>query len=314
MPDRPETDKALAAPASEPLPLPVLITALTFCAAVLLSAVVWAGVRLWPEKQYPTDTPMGVIESAGRMLEDRRADRLVELIEAVPPGAALAPGAASDPAKPDDERVARMEDLLIRLGRVLAAAQDLHRAIEREMPEELEQLAAEVEKAERRGEATGLLASLMPNRRGGDNPERRAARERAIARVLADPFGRMDEAVNENIGRVGIAELGAGSVAVTWDGRPILPPLGLTMREHPEGWRIVPPTSLPMLRRYLPDTPAEFEIWGSLLATVEGLLDDLRAGVESGRIESLESLSRRAIEDAVIPIGMVMVALGNAEE
>jgi hypothetical protein len=305
-----------AAPAEqELLPLGVLVAGYGLCAAVLVGAVVWAGVRLWPEKRYDTGTPMEAIRAAGQMLEDRRADRLVELIEAVPPDEA------------ETERAARMEDLYIRLGRVLAAAQDLHSSIERAMPEEMERLAKDLEQAEAKGEATTIFGALMPsrggrggNQRGGpfgggeDSPERREARERAFARLLADPFGPIDDAVTENIDRIGVAEVGADMVAITWDKRAVLPPFGLTMRQHPEGWRVVPPTSLPMLRRYMPDTDAEFQVWGSLLATLEVLLDDLRSGVDDGSIDNLQALSRRAIEDAIIPIGMVMVALGNADE
>ncbi len=290
-------------PEHEPLPLPILVGMVTLSASVLVAAIVWAGVRLWPEKTYPTDTPMAVVESAGQMLQDRRADRLVELIEPVPP------------TETDTERADRMRDLYIRLGRVLAAAQDLHAAVEIAMPDELAKLSAEVAAAESRGERTGLLATLMPNRRNNaETPERRAARERAVSRLLADPFGSLDNAVTTNIDRVGIQEIGADTVAVTWDGRAVLPPFGLTMRQHDEGWRVVPPTSLPMVRRFLPETEAEFQVWGSLLATVESLLDDLRRAVQSGRITTLDALSRKAIEDAIIPMGMVMIALGNADD
>jgi hypothetical protein len=293
---------------AEPLPLGVLFGLFGLSAAVLLSAIVWAGVRLWPEKAYDTSTPEAVVATAGQMLADRRADRLVELIEPVPP------------TETDAARAQRMDDLLIRVGRVLAAAQDLHGSIKREMPEELERLATEIEAAERRGEATSLLAAVMPDRRGGRPrpgeaaPDRDAARERAFAQILADPFGRLNKAVTENIDRVGIAEIGADTVAVTWDGRAVFPPFGLTMRQGPDGWRVVPPTSLPMARRFMPDSEAEFKIWGSLLATAEALLDDLRVGVESGRIETMQQLSRKAIEDAVIPMGMVMVALQRADD
>jgi hypothetical protein len=71
---------------------------------------------------------------------------------------------------------------------------------------------------------------------------------------------------------------------------------------------------MPMVRRVMPDTEAEFQVWGSLLATAEALLDDLRLGVESGRISSMQQLSRKAVEDSIIPIGMIMVALGRADE
>jgi hypothetical protein len=280
----------------------------TLSGAILLAAVVWAGVRVWPEKSYDTDTPMSVVATAGQMLADRRADRLVELIEPVLP------------TETDAARERRMQDLFNRLGRVLAAAQDLHRSVQQAMPGELEKLAADIQAAERRGETTSLLAAFMPERRGrfsrqnAPATDREAARERALSQILADPFGPLNTAVTENIDRVGIAEIGADTVAITWDGRPVLPPFGLTMRRSQDGWRVVPPTSLPMVRRFLPESDAEFQIWGSLLATVEVLLDDLRTGVDSGRISSVQQLSRQAIEDAVIPIGMVMVALGRADD
>ncbi len=293
--------------AAEPLPLVILVGMVGLCAAVLISTVVWAAVRLWPEKSYDTSTPEAVIRTAGQMLADERADRLVELLEPAPP------------TETDPERGRRMQDLYIRLGRVLVAAQDLHQAIESRMPEELDRLAKDIEAAEARGETTSLLAAIMPDRRArgrppANSPARTAARERAFAQILADPFGRLNRTVTENIDRVGIAEIGFDTVAVTFDGRAVLPPLGLTMRQHPDGWRVVPPTNLPMLRRFMPDTEAEFQIWGSLLATAEALLDDLRRGVETGRISDMQQLSRKAVEDSIIPIGMIMVALGRADD
>jgi len=306
---KPDADRAQdqsdppSEPISEPLPLPILVGMVTLCSLILVGAITWGAVRLWPEKSYTTDTPRAVLESAAEMLADRRADRLVELVETVPPDEA------------GTERDDRMSDLYIRLGRVLRAAQDLHAAVETSMPDELEELTAELAAAEARGESTSIIAALMPGRRNRpDTPEKRESRERLIERLLADPFAGIDNAVNENIDRIGIQELGADSVALTWDSRPVLPPFGLTMRSSEEGWRLVPPTSLPMVRRFLPDSEAEYQVWGSLLATLESLLDDLRDDVASGRIRTIDRLTQQAIEDAVIPMGMMMVALGNADE
>lgn len=271
------------------------------CSSVLLSAVIWAGIRVWPDKQYPSDTPRAVIESAGQMLMDGRADRLVQLIEPVPP------------ADRGTDREQRMNDLYIRLGRVLVAAQDLHGTIQDEMPEELERLAQQIESAEARGEKTSLIAAFTPNRRRSSE-DQREARERVLTRLLADPFAGLDSAVTDQIGRVGTQEIGIDTVAITWDNRAVLPPFGLTMRKNEDGWRLVPPTSLPMVKRVMPVSDAEYQVWGSMLATLESLLDDLRRDVDSGRISNIEELRRRAIEDAMIPMGMMMVALGNADE
>lgn len=292
-----------APPPQEPLPLPILVGMVTLCSLVLVGAVVWGAVRLWPEKTYPTDSPRAVLESAAEMLADRRADRLVELIETVPP------------AEAGTDRDDRMSDLYIRLGRVFRAAQDLHASVEAKLPDELDELKADLAAAEARGESTSVLAALMPGRRGrNQSPDQREARERLIERLLADPFAGIDNAVTENIDRIGIQEIGADTVAITWDNRPVLPPFGLTMRNSEQGWRLVPPTSLPMVRRFLPESEAEYQVWGSLLATVESLLDDLSADVRDGRIRSIDKLTQQAIEDAIIPMGMMMVALGNADE
>lgn len=297
------SDRAPQADPPEQLPLPILVGMVTMCSLVLLGVIVWGSIRLWPEKSYGTDTPRAVLESAAEMLADRRADRLVELIETVPPNEA------------GTERDQRMSDLYIRLGRVFRAAQDLHRSVESEMPEELESLKEELAAAEARGESSSIIATLMPGRRGrNQSPEQREARERIIERLLADPFGGIDSAVTDNIDRIGTQEIGADLVAITWDNRAVLPPFGLTMRKTDEGWQLVPPTSLPMVRRFLPDTEAEYQVWGSLLATVESLLDDLGNDVRSGRIRSIDKLTQQAIEDAIIPMGMMMVALGNADE
>src|SRR5690606_31781375 len=54
----------------EPLPLGVLVGLWGLAATLVLGAIVWAGVRLWPERTYPTGTPEAVIASARAMLAD----------------------------------------------------------------------------------------------------------------------------------------------------------------------------------------------------------------------------------------------------
>lgn len=67
-----------------------------------------------------------------------------------------------------------------------------------------------------------------------------------------------------------------------------------------------------MVSRAMPKNESEFQIWGSLLATAENLLEDLNDRVESGRINSVQGLARAAVREAVVPMGMVMVAYSQA--
>ncbi len=268
--------------------------------AVMVVVGVMALLAARPAKPYPASTPGEMLDSMAAMVAEGEPGRLPELIEV---------------AAPWDETTdrERMADLYIRLGRVLQAAGTLAETATREFEPEVAELRADLE----RGEVPSLLGSLAQSARSsgefslgfGRGPEGRERAARALAALLIDPYRQLADGRD----RITTSEIDSQTVAILWDGRPAIPPFGLLIREQDDGvWKLVPPLQIPMIQRMLPKTESEYQIWGSLLATLENLLVDLESQVRSGRITSLEGLSNKAVESAVIPIGMVMMAYANA--
>lgn len=296
MPDAQARSQAPAVPRSV-----VVLFSVSLLAVVV--AGVWAFVVSRPPRPYPAGTPEAMLDSAVQMVERREAGRLVELLEVAPPGDTVI----------DRER---MGDLYLLLGRVLDRAQRLSDATAERFPREIERLRAAAE----RGEAPslfGAMARSAAGRRGepefafgfGADPARQERFNRALAALLADPYQKLAE----GRARLSTTPIGDETEALLWDGRPIMPPVGLLVRRGDDGaWRLVPPTTLPGASRFLPATESEYAIWGSLLATIENVLKDLESDVRSGRVGSLEELSAAAVQKAVVPMGMVMVAYGQA--
>ncbi len=291
------------APAPDvPQGVPVGVLAVFSISLVLLVGLgITAWVSAWPPRPYPASTPEEMLDSMTAMVTAGEAGRLPELIEIAPP----------DDTTTDRERMA---DLYIRLGRVLEAAGDLTDTAADQFEPEIVQLREEIE----RGEVPSLMGSLADAARSsgggvnlgfGGGPQGRETASRSVAALLVDPYRQLAEGRD----RITTTPIDADTVALLWDGYPAIPPFGLLVRRQDDGvWKLVPPTQIPMIQRVLPRTESEYQIWGSLLATLENLLVDLEKGVRSGRIKSIEGLASKAIESAIVPMGMVMMAYGNA--
>jgi len=276
-----------------------------FVSSVVLIVAVgaWFVIASRPPRPYPNASPDEMLDSMVKAVQRRRAGRLVELIEVAPPG----------DTQTDRERMA---DLYLVLGRVLDSAQRLADTTADRFPAELEAFRAAAE----RGETPSLLGAMAKSaagRRGGGqfefgfgaDPEKQHAFSRALSGLLADPYRKLAEGRDH----LSTTPVGEDTEALLWDGRPIMPPIGVLVRRQPEGgWKVVPPTALPGVSRFLPRTESEYAIWGSLLVTLENVLIDLEKDVREGRVKSLDELSDRAVEKAVVPLGMVMVAYGRA--
>lgn len=258
-----------------------------------LAALVWGIIALWPERSYDQTSPEAMLDTAAEMVRDGRADRLPELLE-------IDPNAGEE----DQDRV---RDLYARLGRTLGAAQRLGETFARELPDEVERLAAE----EGDG-AAGLLGAVASGRGGvfGGGPGDDAG-SRRIAALLADPYA----LIEDGRARLSAEVLDRESAALLWDERPVLPPFGLLLKRGDDNrWRLASPSRLPGLSSVWPRTEPEYRIWASLLTTIERLLIDLEVDVAEGRVRSAEILGRRAIERGAVPIGLVFVALQRARE
>lgn len=221
------------------------------------------------------DDPNTLIDVAWEFVSEGRADRLPELIHAESP---------------------EMESVLARLGRLLGAVQELAAEVQTRFPEDVRQVKA--------AQAAGGGLFKQARAAANNGPD-----DSFVARVFADPYGWLETAR----GRVSVAYVSDDLRALMVDGAPAMG-FGITLREYDDGWRIVPPTTLPMVQRYLPQSREEWQIVASMVTVLENAIRDLAADVKSGRARSLNDTARLAGEKAWMPLMMTIVAYQKAME
>jgi hypothetical protein len=293
---------------------------------VLLLAAMASGCSRSPGS-YDASTADAALDSARQMIESGDAARLVELI--------YAEGAAE-------------RSFLNQFGRVLGALDDLGAAVEKRFPEELRQFREDADRAAAEGRTSPILSRLVaagrgerrsssfgtarinregltldtgapaPARRGGaaemlTRPRSDSEREvinGVIKTLLVDPFRWLDE----GRARLTTVSISDDTVGLLWDGKAILPPFGLSMIRRDGRWFLVPPTSFPIVSRAMPRTEDEWFVWGSMLKTLENVVVDLTAEVESGGVRNLTDLADTAVEKAAIPAMLIVFAYTNLVE
>lgn len=247
-----------------------------------------------PKKLYDRSTPEDVLAAAKDMVVNNEAERLSELFYA------------------DDDQ---MRELYARLGLVLGHIQDLAVAINERFPDEVAEARATAEAAAKSGKGMSLLEQFAPNaRRRRDGPPSGAEEDRwnqLLQTIASDPYAWLTDAE----GRLTFTYLDDERVAVLWDKKPVLPPLGLVLRREEGQWSVVLPlATLPMASRFMPQTPDEYSIWGSLIQMADNVVIDLDKDVREGRLTTLDSLARTAGEKAAPPMLMGMIAYNKALE
>lgn len=271
---------------------------------LLVWAVLVVGALLLPacrrEPSYSQATPDDVLQSAQRMAKNGRADRLTDLIY----------------ADNDD-----MRGLYKRLGVLLGSVQKLAVTLNEKFPKEVAELRAKAEQAAKEGKASSLMSRLGGEaRRSAQRAAQRAARggqqnsgdamNTTLKQLLTDPYGWLDE----NSSKLTSSPVNDELVAVLWDGKPIMPPLGLVMKKSGDKWYIVLPTNLPVVSGFMPKTKDEFSIWGSLIRTFDNAVVELNKDVKTGKIRSVEGVAREAGEKAFVPVAFGLIAYNQAME
>jgi hypothetical protein len=261
-------------------------------AALLVCALVYPLVGC--SSPGPGETPEETIRAIRETIMEGRADRLGDFIY------------ADDP---------EMRRLLKRVGVFLGNLQKLGASVQARFPDEVSALRAQAEAAAKEGRATSFLSQMMLQREGrrrrpsAEQAEQagraRSAFDEFMKSLLADPYGWVEKAEE----RLTTEFLTDDSVAMLWDGKPILPPLGMTMRRGEDDlWYVVLPTGAPGVSNFMPRTKEQYQIFGSLVATFDNVVIDLRKEVEEGRVGNLEELSRKAGEKAFLPVAAVVFA------
>lgn len=238
------------------------------------------------DEGYSQDTPDATLRTARLMIERGEAQRLVTLVHA-------------------DSR--EMAAVLKRLGSLLGNLQELGREISRAFPQEVEQLKADAQAGAASQRAQGLLQAFAAGRMPRDPGAARAQQDQfalLIRRIFADPFGWLAD----QEGRLSTAFITDDTVAILYDDKPIIPVIGLLMREHDGRWYIQLPTSVPGADRFLPRTREEYSVIGSIVKILDQAVIDLTADVRTGRVASLDAVAGKAGEKAFLPMAMAFYA------
>jgi hypothetical protein len=260
---------------------------------------------LLPACEDKHDTPENTISMMRECVEQGRADKLTRFIY----------------AENQD-----MRRLLNRTGRLLGNLQKLGVAVNEKFPEDVKKLRDQAEAAAKSGKSSSFLTqALSTQRRRGSvsigartpaapsNPNQlRDSFDASMKQLFADPYAWIEQSEQ----RLSTEFLTDDSVAVLWDGKPALAPLGLVMkRDVRDGqWYFVLPTNIPGLNRIFPKTQKEFEIWGGLIAVFDNMIIDLTKEVQAGRVASIDDLSRKAGEMAFMPAMITVFAYSRLNE
>lgn len=263
----------------------------TLVSLLLVACVALASCRRGP-KEYPQDTPDAVVSSLEAMVKEGQAQRLHELFYA------------------EDEQ---MRLALRRLGRMLGSLAELAQTIAKAFPEEVEELRKETEAAAARGEATNILSrftqSAMQNRRNRNQPRSNPgdAFNLAFRQLLSNPYASFEQA-SERITTVPVSD---GFAGMLWDGKPMLPPFGIMMREDAGKWYIVLPLDLPIVTKYRPRTEEQWLIAGYLMRAWENAAVDLKAKIEAGDLRNLDEVAQEAGAMLLPPTMMIGIAYSS---
>jgi hypothetical protein len=140
----------------------------------------------------------------------------------------------------------------------------------------------------------------------------RDAFDSALKNLFADPYAW----INESEKRLSTSFLTDDSVALLWDEKPILPPIGIVMKkiEKDGRWYFMLPTNLPGVGNFVPKTKEQFEIFGGLIKVFDQVMVDLRVDIESGKLTSLDEVSRAAGEKTFLPAALTIFAYGRLNE
>lgn len=258
---------------------------------LIACAVVATALTGCSDKSYDQGSPEAAIASARQMVQEGNAEKLPVLIYTETP---------------------EMKRLFNTTGRLLGHVEDLAIELNKRFPQECQELAARAEQQAKEGKPTTLIGQLSQaaqrqrgKRRGPPSVEDRKAFDDAVTRFFADPYA----FIRESDGKLTTTPLGDTQVALLWDKKMILPPIGMIMQQGEDGlWYFVPPTSLPGVKDFMPKTKEQFEIMGGLIAVFDKVVLDLTKEVREGQLSSLQMVSQRAGEMTFVPAVLTFYA------
>lgn len=265
-----------------------------------LSLVLLASLAFFSCERRPTvysqATPEDVIASARAMVTSGETRRLHELIL----------------AEDDLERA-----FLARVGKLMGNLHSLANEVQARFPQDMAKLKLEAEEqarlAAKQGKATGagaLVNQLVAAGRSTSRDQREAIAQDLITQLFSDPYGW----IADQSGRLTAERVTDDQAALLWDNKPILPPVGLSMRLRGDKWYIVPPLNLPFIARYRPRTMPEWNMWASVVKVFDNAIIELRDEVQAGQVAGFSDVSRKAGEKIFMPAAIAFIAISKHYE
>lgn len=251
----------------------------------LIVAVTLAGCER--KRAYSQSTPDDVLKSAVSMAKSGDARRLTDLVHAESP---------------------EMRELLNRVGVLLSHMQKLSQAAAQRWPDEFARLQKDAaDKAAGPGGATLMSMLSGMNRGNRQEPPSPDDARAAINALLADPYGWLEH----NGARLSAIKTSDDTASVLLDGQPLIPIVGLPMRQEGGKWFVSIPSGMPPLSGFWPRTRQQWSILGSLVQVLDNTVVALTQDVSQGKVGSLKGLTDKAQEKAMLPALLAFAAYGK---
>lgn len=215
-----------------------------------------AVVALGCEANLETGTPEATLDTAMRLVEEGRIDRLPYLIHLDARPVTYADG-VTEASAIEDVR-SKLSDMLGQLARVSSKLKE-------RFPGDFK---SEGDAARRITQGSDFGAQ--------------------VSEVILDPFAFL----REQRDRLAAEDLGDGTAALSLDDEPVAGGL-VSMVETDEGWRFTVPTELARASEFWPESRHEWAVIASMMLAIENSLDEFEQQLDAGDFRDLDHAGER---------------------
>ncbi len=224
--------------------------------AVFSVAAVSLTATLGCEANLETGTPEATLDTAVRLVEEGRIDRLPFLLHLEARPVTYSDG-VTEASAIEDVR-GKLGDMLGQLARASGKLKDRY-------PGDFK----------REGDVVARLTQ------GGDFGSR-------VAAAIMDPFAFLLEQRE----RISVEDLGDGTAALSFDDEPVAGGL-VSMVETDDGWRFTVPIELARASEFWPESRHEWAVIASMMLAIENSLDEFEQEIDAGNFRDLDHAGER---------------------
>jgi len=222
----------------------------------MLAALAVALLTGCSKPKYDTSTPVALLDSVQKAVQDGRPEDLPQFIEIAARDIAFDDGVTEESAIGDVK--GKLSDMLGQLGRV-------SRKLKERYAKDLGRKKTELDRV---------------SDRFGFGP--------VVERAVTDPFAFLDE----SRAKLTAEDLGDGTAALLYDDKPVAGGF-VALVETGGGWRVTVPIELVQSNEYWPQTRHEWAVLASIMLGIENSLTMFESELDQGRFKTLDQASER---------------------